>query len=193
MVAMIQNANTITRQTPHRNPIFSAAYNEQMQKVLPFLLSAFFNSDREILVHHITVFLYHMCINMYTHSIHDLSDFWAFRYFTCCMYTCTLWKTHPSGRAQTLFVLRSESSEPLYAISMHNGLVITPIKVYVNRNNEEKFSFSLVEKDDQRINNGGNKDGGCRTTEEIVRFNSHYPLQFQFLAVVCQLIVDSFH
>ena len=90
----------------------------------------------------------------------------------------------------------STASEPLFAISMHNGLVVTAIKVYVNRNNEEKFSFSLVEKvekDDQRTNDGGNKDGGCRTTEEIVRFSSHYPMQFQFLTVVCQLIVDSFH
>jgi hypothetical protein len=88
----------------------------------------------------------------------------------------------------------STASEPLFAISMHNGLVVTPIKVYVNRNNEEKFSFALVEKvKKDGTNNGGNKDGGCRTTEEIVRFSSHYPMQFQFLTVVCQSIVDSFH
>ena len=81
---------------------------------------------------------------------------------------------------------------PLFAIEMHNKLVITPVKVYVNRNNEEKLSFSLIETDDQRTNNGGTKDSRY-TTEELIRFSSDYPLQFQFLTVVFQVILNSFH
>ena len=81
---------------------------------------------------------------------------------------------------------------PLFAIEMHNKLVVTPIKVYVNRNNEEKLSFSLIETDDQRTSNGGTKDSRY-TTEELIRFSSDYPLQFQFLTVVFQVILNSFH
>jgi len=73
-------------------------------------------------------------------------------------------------------------------IDMHRKLVLTPLKVYTNKYNEETFSLSIEETDEHRKTLKNDPKG-----QELIRFGFIYPEQYRFFHTMFAITLDSFH
>ena len=82
----------------------------------------------------------------------------------------------------------SGMSVPMLMIDMHRKLVLTPLKVYTDKYDEETFSLSIEETDEHRKTLKNDPKG-----QELIRFGFSYPEQYRFFHTLFAITLDSFH
>ena len=88
----------------------------------------------------------------------------------------------------------SHKHRPKFVIEMHRKLSLTPLKVYTNKHADEKLSLALIETDVRRTNSTTNSSGSGSSSEEmLIRLGSEFPLQFTFIQIALNAILNSFH